>query len=86
MTGARIFVHPRCHEGVGLASLAACLDANGYDMTKIFVGPFDTHKPPRRELLRAIEVQPDFGAVFERMDGTRLVHYAGQPLPEPESA
>ncbi len=81
---ARVFVHPRCVEGVGLGALCANLEAHGYDVTRVFVGPED--KKGRRELVRAIEVLPDFGAVFERMDGTRFTHYAGRPAPAPTAA
>lgn len=81
---ARVFVHPRCHSGPALGALSAMLEAHGYDMQQIFIGPKDARG--RRELVRMIDVQPDFGVVFERMDGSRVVRYPEQPAPFPPEA
>ena len=77
---ARIFVHPRCCAGPALAAFQVALEGYGFDMTKVFIGPED--KRGRRDLVRFMEQLPNYDVVFERMDGVRFTHRAGNPSPE----
>lgn len=75
---ARVFVHPRCHEGPALATLTATLKAHGRDTDNLGVSPMD--RRGRRELVRKVEEHYS-GATLERMDGTRYRHFTGWPAP-----
>jgi len=70
---ARVFVHPRTvMAGPKQDALNSFLEAAGYDLAKVCIGPETAHK--NRELVRRIEDRPDLSVVFERLDGTRFVH------------
>lgn len=77
---ARVFVHPKYHEGPAVAALQVGLEKAGLDCTNLGVGPPD--KRGRKELVRTIEYTRLGGRILERMDGTRYTHYAGWPAPE----
>lgn len=76
---ARIFVHPRCHEGPAVGALDTTLVAAGINTDGLGVGPAD-HRG-RRELVRTIGPNPQGGVVLERMDGSRYTHRTGWPAP-----
>lgn len=79
MTSARIIIHPRCVEGPASAALAAHLQAQGYDITRVVAGPADARG--RHELVRIMEEGP-LGMRLERMDGSFYFHRVGQVSPE----
>jgi hypothetical protein len=86
---ARVFIHPRYHEGPALGALEAGLQAAGLDYAKLGVGPADTRG--RYELVRTLGPGKTgglgLGLVLERMDGTQYTHIAGWPAPQgPEAA
>ncbi len=78
---ARIFIHPACFGGSGAVVLAEQLTSQGFDLASVRVGP--ESKYGHRELVRFIG---NSGAVtmFERMDGSRFLHRAGEVAPPPE--
>lgn len=77
---ARVFIHPRCHEGPAVGALDAHLMSLGIDTTNLGVGPVD--KRGRKELVRTIGPGLTGGLILERMDGSRYTHHAGWPAPE----
>lgn len=79
MINARIFVHPRCWDGPASGALIATLEAAGWDLTNINIGPLATHR--RRELVRQVSQPVGAYTMYERMDGTRFRHRMGQPAP-----
>jgi hypothetical protein len=82
---ARVFIHPRYHEGPALGALEAGLQAAGLDCAKLGVGPADTRG--RYELVRTLGPGKTGGLVLEHMDGTQYTHIAGWPAPQgPEAA
>ena len=83
MIPARVLIHPRCVEGPASAALAAHLQAQGYDITKVVVGPPNARG--RCELVRILEEGLE-GMRLERFDGTSYFHKAGHPAPAPEAA
>ena len=77
---ARVFIHPKYHEGPAVGALTVGLEAAGLDCTNLGIGPPDSRR--RKELVRTIETTPLGGRILERMDGSRFTHYAGWPAPE----
>jgi hypothetical protein len=77
---ARVFIHPKYHEGPAVGALEAGLIAAGLDTTGLGVGPVD--KRGRCELVRTIGPGMAGGLILERMDGSRYTHHAGWPAPE----
>jgi hypothetical protein len=71
VTSARILIHPRCTSGPASAALAAHLQANGFDITKVICGP-----EVRRGFCDLVRVIREEGTEFEfeRMDGSRFEH------------
>ena len=80
---ARVIIHPRCINGPASAALAAHLQAQGYDIIKVVIGPPNARG--RCELVRILEEGLE-GMRLERFDGTSYFHKAGQPAPHPEAA
>jgi len=82
---ARVFIHPRYHDGPAVGALEAGLVAAGLDCTNLGVSPPDSRG--RKELVRTLGPGKTGGLVLERMDGTQYTHIAGWPAPQgPEAA
>lgn len=72
---ARVFVHPRCHEGPASGSLAACLETRGFSTDGEVVGNLLIGPPDGKghcELVKVIESMDD-AIKFARMDGTEVI-------------
>ena len=80
---ARVYIHPRCWDGPAFGAFAASLEAHGFDLAKVKIGPLGTRK--RRELVRELSSAGAYTR-YERMDGTQFQHRMGEPAPEPEFA
>lgn len=76
---ARVFVHPRCVEGPAAGALAAHLQNQGYDITKVVAGPPNARG--HHELVRILEHSAE-GLRLERFNGTAYFHKTGDPAPE----
>jgi len=82
---ARVFVHPRCHEGPAVGALSAHLQGLGWDVANLGVGPKDVRG--RCELVRTLGPGKSGGLVLQRMDGTQCTHFRDWPAPlGPEAA
>jgi len=82
---ARIFVHPRCHDGPALGALTAVLEERGLPCAILGLSPLD--RRGRRELVRTIDKPSGKTLLLERMDGSRYLHHEGWPAPfGPEAA
>ncbi len=77
--GARIFIHPRCHEGPAVGALSAYLETQGFETERYGVGPCDSRG--RRELVERCGPGKMGGVMLKRMDGTEYNHHAGWPAP-----
>ena len=78
MTGARIFIHPRCLAGPASGALTADLQGRGYDLNKITIGP--ASKKGHCELVRLLQVDPSGLLHLERMNGEKFDYQPVQPL------
>jgi len=67
---ARIFIHPRCVQGPASGALSAHLQANGYDLNQLSVGPMS--KRGYCELVRLHGTDSDGLMHLERMDGGKF--------------
>ena len=77
---ARVFIHPRYHEGPAVGAIEVGLAAAGLDCTHLGIGPKDVRG--RCELVRTLGPGKTGGLVLERMDGTQYTHFPGWPAPE----